>query len=210
MTMKIGKAPAGSGVKPEDDDYVEIGTQIGFNSKRISKQWNALAKLALHVRVPKHKDDHIPDYGDKAEIRAKVDEVVTELERIAKGTMAFSGIGQEVSFECACGQQNKRRAVLLKEGQSVSYLSPTCPRSYKVTTQDNGNYVFRLEAAEVPCAACGAVHHVPHGELLKMKPGDQMRIVCLKCGHGNRVTWILARADLPTTTDHPTDDSGGD
>lgn len=204
MTLMMGQTP---GAKPDEDDYVEIGTQIGFNSKRISKQWNALAKLALHVRVPEHKDDHIADYGNKAEIRAKVDEVVTELERIAKGTMAFSGIpiGADVTFECTCGQQNKRRAALLKEGQSVSCLSPTCVRSYSVVVQDDGGFVFKLESVDVPCAACGAVHLAPQQELLKMRPGDQKLITCLKCGHVNRVACLLARADLASTTTDPTE-----
>lgn len=72
LTISIGKNPAEAGVKPEDEEYVPIGTQVGFDVKRIAKMWNALAKLALHVRLPEHKDDHIADYGDKAPIRAKV------------------------------------------------------------------------------------------------------------------------------------------
>ncbi|MGB3795564.1 MAG: hypothetical protein WA957_04595, partial [Alteraurantiacibacter sp.] len=84
MTLKIGKNP---GVTPENDDYVEIGTEVGFNPKRIAKMWQALANLALHVRLPKHSNDHISAYGDKAQIRAKVDEVVMELKRLSKGTM---------------------------------------------------------------------------------------------------------------------------
>lgn len=93
LTISIGKSPAEAGVKPEDDEYVPIGTEVGFDAKRIAKMWNALAKLALHVRLPEHKDDHIADYGDKARTRAKVEEVLSELERLAKGTMTFSGMG---------------------------------------------------------------------------------------------------------------------
>ncbi len=200
MTLRMGKNPARSDVKPEDEEYVEIGTEVGFDPKRISKMWNALAKLALHVRVPEHRDDHMPDYGDKEDVRAKVNEVVVELERLSKGTMLFSGIGEEVSFECTCGQKNKRRAALLKAGQSVACFSPDCSRSFKVLIDDDGKFAFELEAAEVPCAACGAVTLAPQREVMKMKPGQSKVVKCLACGHENRIAWILMRADLATTS----------
>lgn len=35
MTLMIGKDP---GAKPENDDYVEVGTEIGFDAALLSKQ----------------------------------------------------------------------------------------------------------------------------------------------------------------------------
>ena len=49
LTLSISKSPVGPGVKLEDEEYVEVGTEIGFNPKKIAKLWNALAKLALHA-----------------------------------------------------------------------------------------------------------------------------------------------------------------
>ena len=40
---------------------MEIGTQIGFDAKHVGELWNALSHLALHVKLPKNKDDHIPE-----------------------------------------------------------------------------------------------------------------------------------------------------
>ncbi|QHL91160.1 hypothetical protein GVO57_10455 [Sphingomonas changnyeongensis] len=195
MTLSIGRNP---GVKPEDDDFMELGTQIGFNPSRISKLWNALAKLALHVRLPENRDDHIPDYGDKAQVREKVEETIVELERLAKGTMDFSGLGEEVSFECPCGQRNKRRAELLEIGQVISCFNPQCSRSFKVQVEEDGSHTFELDAAEIPCAACGAITMAPQRELHKMKPGEMRIVRCLKCGHENRIAWLLMRAELPS------------
>lgn len=194
LTLSIGKNP---GARPEDDDFVEIGTEIGFNANLISKMWNALAKLALHVRLPEHKTDEIPDYGDKARIRAKVEEVVAELERLAKGTMTISGMGNEVSFTCACGQLNKRKAGLLKNGQSLACFNPQCSRSFTVEVQPNGEMWFEVENIEIPCAACRSLAFAPRRDLLKMKYGEPKIFDCVECGHPNRVMWILVRADLP-------------
>ncbi len=192
MTLMIGK---NSDVKPEDDDYVEVGTEIGFDAALLSKQWNALAKLALHARLPEDRSAYLPDYGDKARTRAKVEEVVRELERLAKGTMTFSGLGEEVSFDCACGQKNKRRASLLKMGQSISCFNPKCARSFTVEIENDG-IGFVLESAQISCAACGTVTLAPRRELLKMKHEEVKILECKTCGHANRIMWILARADV--------------
>ncbi|MFZ2997353.1 hypothetical protein [Sphingobium sp.] len=202
MTLMIG-SPVSLGIKPEDDDYTEIGTEVGFRPRVIASMWNALSNLALHVKLPEHKDDHISSYGDKAGIRAKVDLVVEELERISKGTMTFSGFGEEVSFECHCGQKNKRRAGLLKSGQTISCFNPKCSRGYKVTLEDDASFTFELDSVEILCAACGAITLAPRGALLKMDYEQPSTVVCVKCAHPNRVQWILARADLPSPDAQP-------
>lgn len=106
LTLFICKEPAVPGVVPDDDDWVEVGTQIGVDARRITQLWNALSGLALHVRLPKSKDDAIPDYGDRERIRAKVEDALAELERMATASMVFSGIGDEVSVDCPiCGDR---------------------------------------------------------------------------------------------------------
>lgn len=129
VQFSMAKQPA-KGVKADPQDYVQLGTEIGFDPKRIVKLWNALAKLALHVRLPEHRNDHIPDYGDATQIRAKVEEVVAELEKLAEGNLSLSGIGETVSFECGvCDEVNKRRVALLRDGQSVNCINPECERA---------------------------------------------------------------------------------
>jgi hypothetical protein len=204
-TLMMSRNPAVPGVEPDDDDFVEIGTEVGFNPKLIGELWNALSGLALHVKLPKNKDDRISEYGDADRTKKKVEEVVAELERIATGTMTFSGIGEEVSFECACGEKNKRRASLLKGGQSISCFNALCIRSYTVEIDDDGSHSFTLQAAEIPCAACDKIIFAPMREVTKMKHGEVASIRCSNCDHTNRIAWLLMRADRATNTDAATD-----
>ena len=191
MTISIG-SPVSAGVKPEDDEYVEIGTEIGFDSKRIAKMWQALANLALHVRLPKNKDDGIPAYGEKALIRAKIEEVVAELERLSKSTMSSSGIpvGGEVTFECVCGLKNRRRAALLRAGQVVSCINPDCKASWKVHAK-GGKYTFEAQTGNVKCEKCKATNLIPWRSLRDMKYDQTASFNCHNCDQKNFIQWRL-------------------
>ena len=193
VTFSISKSPARPGVKLQDEDYVEVGTEIGFKPRRISELWNALAKLALHAHLPEHRDDAIPAYGDRERIRAKVEEVQTELQRLAKGTMTFSGLGEEVKFECSCGELNKRRAGLLREGQHVLCMNPECKQTWKVSLEDDG---FGFEQVTIPisCDACNTVNHMPWRFYLEMKHDQLGSFSCHSCRHKNYVKWQLMQA----------------
>lgn len=195
LTFSIGKE---AGAETAEDDYVDVGTEIGFDPRRISKLWNALGKLALHVRLPEKRTDEIPDYGDPGLVRAKVEEALAELKRLSTGTMSFSGLGSEVSFSCPCGQLNKRKALLLKDGQAISCLNPDCKRSFIVERHPDGEMYFKIENIEIPCASCGTLAFAPKRELLEMKPGTAKTFACGACEHENQVEWILARANLAT------------
>jgi hypothetical protein len=190
LTLSISKSPVRPGVKLEDEEYVEVGTEIGFNPKRIAKLWNALAKLALHAHLPEHRNDAIPAYGDRPRIRAKVEEVQSELRRLAKGTMTFSGLGEEVKFTCSCGELNKRRAGLLRDGQHAHCLNPECKQTWNVTREDDG---FGFEQVTVPvnCEACSAANHMPWRFFLDMKHDEVGSFSCHSCRHKNYVQWRL-------------------
>jgi len=193
MTLSMSKTPARDDVKPEDEEYVQIGTEVGFDAKKLVKMWNAVARLALHVRLPKDKNDHIPDYGDKAETRAKVLEIVAELERLAKGTMTFSGIGMEVSFDCSCGTKNKRREKLLREGQHVYCINPECELTWKVVKEDDG-IGFEAVAVTVNCDQCQAENLIPWRFVTRMKYDEVATFSCHTCQDKNHVKWHLMQA----------------
>ncbi|EQB03653.1 hypothetical protein ACFFV8_16540 [Sphingobium indicum] len=189
-TLHISRNPARPGEKPEEQEYVEIGTEVGFDPRIIEKLWNALAKIALHVRLPEHKEDHIPPYGDKEQIRAKVEEVSRELERLSKTTMTFSGIGEEVSFVCECGEKNKRRASLLHQGQQVSCINPNCQHTYivKIVGQDVG---FEADVFSVICHECDTVVHIPRRGLMTLKYDQFGSCFCPNCNQKNFFQWRL-------------------
>jgi hypothetical protein len=196
--FSVGKNPSVPGITPDDDDYVEIGTEVGFEPKLVTKMWNALAKLALHVRLPEHVDDQIADYGDKALIQAKVEEVIAELERIAEGTMVFSGIGEEISFPCSCGETNKRRAELLNDGQHVYCINPECKITWKAIKSDDG---FRFQSVTIPvnCEVCQTANYIPWRHFLDMKHDQFGGLFCRSCQHKNYVQWQLVQVKPPPT-----------
>lgn len=193
LTLSISKSPARADVKPQDEDYVEVGTEIGFDAGRIVKMWNSLAGLALHVRMPKSRDDDIPAYGEKAAVRDKVSEVLTELERLAKGTMTFSGMGEEVSFVCSCQTKNKRRAALLREGQHVHCINPDCKYTWRVA-REGDDFVFESVTADIDCDNCGATNPVPWRVFWEMKYDEHGTFSCHSCQHKNIVVWRLMQA----------------
>ena len=195
-TFSMSRSPAEPGMKFSDYDYVEIGTEVGFDAKNVAKMWQALAKLALHVRLPEHKNDHIPDYGDKVAIKRKVEEVVAELERLSKTTMNFSGIGEEVRFDCFCGETNRRRAELLEQGQSVSCINPNCVASWTVSRTDDG-FSFLSEGVSIECTACGKPNLLHKRNIMSMEKGQLASFPCYSCGSENLFLWKLMQAQPP-------------
>lgn len=203
-TLRMAKQAA-QGIKANDDDFVDIGTEVGFDAKTLAKMWNALAKLALHVKLPKNSRDHIPDYGERVKIRAKVEEVLTELERLSKGTMAFSGLGETVSFECGvCGEVNKRRAALLNEDQRIFCFNPECKASWKVRKQGE-EFAFEGETCDFACQGCGDVKCLPWRFFFEMKFDERAIFECKGCGHRNYVEWHLTQV-APASPEGQKDD----
>lgn len=194
-TLSMSRNPVIEGMEPDADDYVEIGTEVGFDAKAIAKMWQALANLALHVRLPKNKSDRIPDYGNREKVRDKVIEVVAELERLAKGTMSFSGvpIGGDVSFECRCGEKNRRRASLLTSGQSIFCINPDCMSSWQVEI-DGKSFSFVPETVDVDCSECGAKILIDRRHILAMKYDQTASFRCHACSSVNYVRWQLMQA----------------
>jgi predicted Zn-ribbon and HTH transcriptional regulator len=199
VVVKIGKGEAVEGVTPPDEDFVELGTEMGFDPRRIAKHWNALSNLALHVRIPKDRKDSVPDYGDKIAIMNKVVEVVTELRKIAKGTMTFSGFGPTVSFVCKCGETNKRREKLLRDGQYIHCINADCKITWKAAKEDGG-FGFEEVTTPVNCESCKTENHMPWRFYMDMKYDQYGTFSCLQCRHKNYVQWRLTQV-APITRD---------
>jgi hypothetical protein len=197
FTLSISKNPAQPGIKPEDEEYVPVGTEVGFDPKYIAKLWNALAGLALHVRLPKNQQDYIPSYGNKVEIVNKVTEVVAELERLATGTISSSGFGKVVSFDCNCGEKNKRRVAVLREGQLVSCINPDCPESWQVSKDENGEFWFETKAVPVDCGNCGQENLMRHRHIMAMKTNERILMHCRHCNAEHYIQWRLMQALRP-------------
>lgn len=198
-TLMMSTKPHVERVEPAEEDFITVGTEIGFDARKIARMWQALANLALHIRQPRHRSDDIPEYGDKANISSKVHEVLAELERFAAGTMTFSGIptGGEISFTCSCGEKNRRRASFMTHGKLVYCINPNCSQTWKVTVE--GSAVnFEIVLVDVPCKECGALNHIPWRTVTKMKYDQIIRYPCQECKGENLVKWCLMQ-EMQTT-----------
>ncbi|MCA6104754.1 hypothetical protein [Bradyrhizobium australafricanum] len=198
LTLSMTRQPSDAYATPleeiPDAEWIQIGTQAGFDPRKLGSYWQSLSNLALHARVPKSKDDDIPAYGDAEKIRRHVVEVVAELRKIATGTMLTSGLGEEVSFECACGRLNRRRSKLLRSGQIVSCVGVDCKESYSVSTESTDFY-FTRRLLGIPCQ-CGARMEVPARIAENLKRHETLNIECLDCSERMQLTWRLARTSL--------------
>lgn len=193
--LSMSNQPHIAGVTPKEGDFVTIGTEVGFDAKKIAKMWQALSNLALHVRLPRDKNDSLPDYGDHTKIRLKVLEVVDELERLSKGNMTFSGISVrgDVSFICTCGEKNKKRKDLIKDGQYVFCVNPKCDETWKVEI-DGDDINFENVLIEVKCLNCEIINNIPWRIVAKMKYDEILRYPCRECKATNLAKWQLIQA----------------
>lgn len=193
-TFSISKEP----ISKEDDltkedyeaiDYVEIGTHVGFDPKKMGKLWNAVSYF-LHVKVPKQKHESVTEYGEPDTLAKKIDEVLVELERLSEGTLIASGLGETVSFKCECGAANKRRVSLLKDGQTVSCINPNCLERWSVRLEGDEISFLRKEIS-VPCRSCSAETAFPEKVMLGLERKQALHFTCDECNENNFVMWRL-------------------
>ncbi|WP_143324177.1 hypothetical protein [Caulobacter sp. X] len=187
FTISIAKTPAGS-VPEEDEEYVEIGRQAGFDAKRLGRIWNALSNF-LHVQMPKVGDVEVKPFGGREKLKRKIDEALEILEEIQLGTLISSGMGEVVKFTCGCGAENKRRACLLKEGQTVSCINPKCREKWAVHLEGDA-IGFQRKSIALVCLSCRAESKFSEDWILDIRSNQQFQLDC-ECGASTRFAWRL-------------------
>jgi hypothetical protein len=187
-TLSIGSEP---GDNPKE--YVPVGTQKGFDPKKLSELWQAMSSF-LHSRVPKSRDAAIPHYADVEKIRPKLVEVLQELERIGQGTAIGAMVFEQVSFECRCGQMNKRAQNGLSHGATLNCIREGCKEQYVVEKKD-GDFYFDRKTITATCHKCRHEAHFGYREVTELPRGRHGRFDCSECGAQNAVEWKLMQLD---------------
>jgi len=190
-TLSISTEPVVEGDDLTKKDYVPVGTQQGFDGARFAKLWNALSNTALHVALPKSSKAKVTQFGNPDMIRAKVEQALVELERIATGTMTSNGFGPRVSFTCRCGQHIKRRSEQLSAGKVIHCIAPACAESYEVEFEGD-DINFSVRAVYVACK-CGEERRFPKAPLEKMRVNETAHSRCT-CGAETIFCWKLFSA----------------
>lgn len=202
-TLSISRKPAGDDDDLATMDYVPVGTQVGFNGALIAKIWNALSNTALHVSLPKSSAASVSQYGDVIAIRAKVEQALAELERIARGTMTSTGFGPEAFFTCKCGARVKRRAEQLSVGKVIHCINPACAESYEVEFEGD-DIKFVVRSVHTTCI-CDEEHRFPKAPLEKLRVGETARSLCT-CGAETVFHWrLFSGVRVPETLEGDTD-----
>jgi hypothetical protein len=175
-----------------DAEWVKIGTQAGFDVKLLSSYWQSLSHLALHVALPKTKDDEIPKYGDFTKTKRKVVEILAELKRLADvGNLLTTGLGETQSFKCECDRTIQRRSALLKHGQIINCVGVECDESFEVSIKDN-DFWFARRLLRLDCKGCGKELAVQTRIAEKLERDRVLTLECT-CGAKNNIMWRLMR-----------------
>jgi len=181
LTISISDKPPPSNSSEIDItklNYIPIGTQMGFDPKKLGNLWNALSNLALHISVPESADHDVSYLGDPPKVRRKVEEALSEIKRINQGSLIMSSFLPETSFECVCGQTNERKLAPLVDKQTVSCINPKCQESYTYSSADQS---FERRTIDVQCKSCSEVHSIPVQTIEKLRYDHTLKISCNSC-----------------------------
>jgi len=182
-------------------DYHLVGTQAPLDMKKLTRLWNALASRALHVQVPKSRTDPLSIHGDIALVTEKVQECLTELKKIADGTLISNGFGPEVSIVCVgCDHPVRRRTHNLADKQTVSCANPDCSESYTVTKASDEEFTFERRVVTFDCSECRATNAIPWRQIEKMKMFEVAGVACVACSVRYRIGAQASIAKVPGGT----------
>ena len=175
----------------ESLEFTEFGKQSKINANKLGRLWNALSNVALHVMLPKSKEDEITIYGNKEKIEKKVQSALNEFKEISEGNLIMGGAGKSslaYSFNCVtCNSIIKKNVGLLKEVQVVNCISPDCWESYVI--EKNGSDIEHSRNKEdLTCQKCETINHIPHKWLSKFTFGQTLTVTCCDCKYENEIT----------------------
>lgn len=163
-------------------EYVEVGTQVGFDIKKIGKLWNSLSGAALHVQTPRSKNDDLSVYGDPEKIKATVEKALDLFRKVAKGNLLTSSPGPEVTYKCdGCGATIKRKMNLVYDGMIASCSSETCKESYVLTFNKLGVEFGRRQTTFL-CGGCSTTIAIPKKQVEGLRMDQLLIAECEGCG----------------------------
>lgn len=170
-------------------EYDEIGTQKGFDSKKLSQLWQAMSSF-LHGTIPKARNESIAHYAPANKIRSRLEEVLQELDRIGQGTMVAASVFEVVSFECNCGRSNKRSIHGLSDGAVINCIGEGCKEQY-IVHKTGDDFSFQSRFLGLFCHSCTRETKFPFRALAELPKDALGSFDCRECGSKNDFMWKL-------------------
>jgi hypothetical protein len=151
----------------------------------------------LHGTVPKRRDESIVHYSPPDKIRSKLEEVLQELDRIGQGTMNAALAFTLITFECNCGQSNRRSIHGLSDEAIINCIREGCKEQYIVHKADD-DFVFQSRVLRLVCYSCLKEAKFPFRALAELPKDTLGSFDCRECGSKNHFMWKL----MQVTRDH--------
>ncbi len=173
---------------PATDGFVTVGQTKGVSPREIGKHWQKLGSF-LHIRMPTKKGQHSPK-PDEAALRTYLKEVIEYVEA-ATSTGFDAHFSETVTFACGkCDQSIVRNSVLLKEETVVQCQNEQCNASYITHVKDE-EFTFEPYLIPLECRNCAHIDRIEANAFMKMKPNENVILICDNCGTRHLVRWIL-------------------
>lgn len=194
QTLEMSKHPTvekNSSLTTEEyaaEEYVTVGTQIGFSITLISSIWHGLGNM-LHAVKPNSKDDVVSRYHKSEKTCLKIQEALAELRKLSQGTLVMGGIGKVVSIDCSCGTSSKRRLDFLTNGQVVNCAKLKCEVSWTALV-NNDEVNFERREVSIKCLNCSKICHIDERFALSIGLNKVGGFSC-DCGQLNHIGWKL-------------------
>lgn len=181
----------------ESIKYTPLGTQSELKLNKLHQLWNGVSSVALHIPVPSISSGNLSIYGDKGNIRKKVNDVVSFLSGI-KGNLLMGGtFREEFGFNCfVCDTKIKRPVRNLQNETVVSCINPKCQESYVIQKDRNDEFEVIRRVIKFSCAGCNEDLEVPTRLFRELRFDQKININCGKC---NTLSEVIMRPLMKST-----------
>ncbi|PSJ16080.1 hypothetical protein [Nitrosomonas supralitoralis] len=174
----------------ESLDYIPLGHQSELNLNKMHSLWHGLANVALHIPVPAISWGELEIYGNKENIRNKVETTVEYLSGL-RGNLFMSGvIGEVYSFKCFICDTSIKKPVkyLMSSPTLVNCINPKCNESYLIEL-DGKEQEFKITRRTIKfsCIGCNGDLDVPGNVFRELKLDQQLDLRCPSCNASSTV-----------------------
>jgi hypothetical protein len=163
--------------------YTKIGNQSQINLNKLNSFWHGLSNLALHIPVPTTDSGDISIYGDKGNIKNKIEGFLQYLSILKSANLLVGGpLGKIYSFNCIeCNSMIKKPIKQLTSTAVVNCINPKCIESYLIEPDKDNAYEITRRSINFLCPECNKDIKIARNVFNDLKFQQERRIDCKEC-----------------------------